>query len=834
MKLIVVLFLFACAFSPLFSQTRWYVRADASPVGADASSWETATPFLQDALDAAQFGDTVWVSRGVYKPGSGTDRYASFVLRNGIRVFGGFAGTETQLQQRDWEAHPTVLSGDIGAPNDSTDNAYNILYLTKTGITTRIDGLVLERANANNPDNVNVFAHQRGHSGSAIYLDGQGAGNFAYLTMANCTLRNNRSDHFGALYANGRDNGKATVRVENCRFENNNAFFKGGALVVENYALQPEALVVDGSVFTGNFGRIGGGAFYAEHHQEIRVQACRFEKNYVFAGGGGAVSLFGSNLSHTVRFDDCTFSENFTTGNLDGGAIDYFPSNSVTGLRFFNCSFLKNKASEGGCVNILNGDSYCPVLFEQCRFIQNTAGPGSVMAATLLAPLGELRFRHCLFYDNSENELFLAGDSGDTVLIHNSILKKTGGNAAFFNRNQALRVRSSLINRPDCSHFGPAGLCDSTVIFNGNPFFADPLDGDFHLNPCSQAINAGDNALAAGIAVDLDGLPRIRAGRVDLGPYEHDLGFVPTSIVPASCPDSPDGAIVFGGSNCAPIFMAWSMGSVFGTRTDSLVPGAYVFSFIDAAGHAAIDTVIVPSLPPLMLLPNVAPPNCVGESSGVAGVGINGGTAPIQIAWENGASGNFLFSVPAGAYPVTVTDALGCMAATTIEVPEAQEVLVFYTIVPASGPNKADGEIRIDSVLTCMGMYQWTGPAQANLLPGSYTTTLTEPNCGCFVLFTADVGFSVGTETGGAGRPVFWLAPNPAQAGQAVLLRWMGETSVESVRVVDALGRVVKQVEAPPGNEQLEIPVPETPGFYWVQAQKGGQVLGVLRLVVRD
>ncbi|MBK8965416.1 MAG: hypothetical protein IPM36_01815 [Lewinellaceae bacterium] len=827
----VLLLIFSLFFSHSFAQTRWYVRAGASPVGADASSWATATPFLQDALDAAQFGDTVWVSQGLYKPGSGIDRYAAFVLRNGIRVFGGFAGTETQLNQRDWAAHPTVLSGDIGAPNDSTDNSYNLLYLTKTGMSTRIDGIVLERANANNPDNVNVFAHERGHSGSAIYLDGQGAGNFAYLTLANCTIRNNRADHFGAVYANGRDNGKTAVRIENCRVENNQAFFKGGALVVENYALQPEAFHLENTVFSQNFGRIGGGALYAEHHQVIQIQGCHFEKNSVFAGSGGAVSLFGTNLSHTVRFDGCVFSENFTTGNLDGGAVDYFPSNSVTGLQFFNCSFLKNSASEGGCVNILNGDSYCPLRFEQCRFIQNTAGPGSVLAATLLAPLGELRFRQCLFFENSESELFLAGNSADTVLLQNSILQKTGGNAPFFGRNQPLRIQSSLINRPDCSHFGPAALCDTTAIFNGNPFFADPLNGDFHLNPCSQAINAGDNALAAGLGADLDGQPRIRAGRVDLGPYEHDLGFVPTQIIPASCPDSPDGAVVFGGSNCAPVFISWSMGGAFGTRTDSLVPGAYVFSFIDAAGHAAIDTVVIPSLPPLMLLPSVAAPTCAGGSNGVAGVSISGGTGPVQIVWENGNSGNFLFSVPAGTYPVTVTDALGCVATTSIEVPGAPEIEVYYTVTPATGPMQADGAIQIDSLLTCMGVYSWTGPAQTGLLPGNYTTTLTDP-CGCFTLFTAEVGFTVGTATAGNDTPAFWLAPNPVQAGQEIRLHWTGGDVPESVWLVDALGRVVQRVGVPPGAEQVGFPSPPGPGAYRVVVWAGKRILEVLVVVV--
>ncbi|HYE95721.1 MAG TPA: hypothetical protein VD962_05895, partial [Rubricoccaceae bacterium] len=92
-RLAVVVFWLAA--SAASAQTVWYVDADAAP-GGNGTSWAQAFRDLQQGLSAAQSGHEVWVAEGVYKPTAGTDRSIAFVLRPGVRVFGGFAGTETQ------------------------------------------------------------------------------------------------------------------------------------------------------------------------------------------------------------------------------------------------------------------------------------------------------------------------------------------------------------------------------------------------------------------------------------------------------------------------------------------------------------------------------------------------------------------------------------------------------------------------------------------------------------------------------------------------------------------------------------------------------------------
>ncbi len=835
MKPALLLLAWLCYACLLSAQTTWYVRAGASPTGADGESWATATPYLQDALEVAQHGDAVWVAEGVYKPSASNDRYATFILKNGVRLYGGFAGTETKPEQRDWALHPSVISGDIGVPGDSTDNSFGLLYAAKTDATTRVDGLVFEYGNAGNPDNVNVFAHERTHSGSAIYLYAQGAGNAASLTIANCVFRHNRSDYFGAVFANGRDNGLTNLRVENCRFLFNSAYHKGGALAVENYSDQQEPLVVSASVFEGNFTRNGGGAVYVEHHQDIRFFDCAFNRNLVFAGAGGAVSLFGTGLKNAVEFVGCSFFRNDLVNSLDGGAVDYYPFNAITALRFLNCSFAENKASEGGCVNILLGDdAKCPLRFEQCRFLKNQANVGSVLTNTLIGPLGGLTFTQCLFYQNTDNEIYMAGVQEDTARLQNSIIVKTGANGRFHQGGQPLLADHTLLNRPNCANLSTTAICGPGMLFNANPFFVQPDSGDFHLQPCSPAVNAGDNAaaIAAALYADLTGAPRILDGAVDLGPYEQSLGFEPTAIVPASCPGAYDGALSFGGALCPPVAISWVNGDEKGTRTDSLAPGTYLFTFIDGAGHSALDTIVIPSAaPPLVLSPNVAGPVCFGQTNGVAGVDVSGGNPPYQIAWPNGTTGAYLFNVAAGAYPVTVTDNSGCAVTQVIEVPSTPMMQVFYTVTPASGPTAADGQIQIDSVSGCAGVFLWPAPAQVNLSPGNYIVTVSD-SCGCFLSLPVTVGFATATGEQGAAAPATaWLSPNPAVPGQTAVLRWTSKT-VETVWVQDALGRIVWQTAVPPGNASADVPAPAAPGVYWITARGAGRG-SALRWVVR-
>ena len=150
----------------------------------DGSSWAGAFTGLQEALAVAGKGAEIWVAKGSYKPTDGISRDSSFQMKPEVALYGGFGGTESAREQRDWTENVTVLSGDIGVEGAPGDNCYHVVR-GANGAT--IDGFTITggRADGSGPD------HQRRAGG--LYNDG------ASPRVANCTLADNYALYGGAM-----------------------------------------------------------------------------------------------------------------------------------------------------------------------------------------------------------------------------------------------------------------------------------------------------------------------------------------------------------------------------------------------------------------------------------------------------------------------------------------------------------------------------------------------------------------------------------------------------------------------------------------------------------
>lgn len=240
------------------AQTVLRVRANA-PAGGNGASWATAYNDLQAAINVSRSVASatpvqIWVAGGTYLPtqlNPPTDpRSASFrEFRNNTTILGGFAGQDATPTLRNPQAHPTILSGDIGATNADADNAYTVLtLLNNSGMT--IDAVTIEKG---------VSDTSTRNIGAGINV------NLSTATFRNVTIRNNRA---GSLNPSGQTGtaggvifqfGTGTTVFEDCRFENNFANGQGGAMFVNSNPANPNsALEFRGCVFQGNTAGAGG------------------------------------------------------------------------------------------------------------------------------------------------------------------------------------------------------------------------------------------------------------------------------------------------------------------------------------------------------------------------------------------------------------------------------------------------------------------------------------------------------------------------------------------------------------------------------------------------
>jgi len=198
------------------------VDDDAAP-GGDGLAWASAYNDLQDALvQAAIFnsdGNTendieqIWIAEGTYKPsGGGTGRSVSFSLLDGVTLYGGFAGTESSLSERDLAAHETILSGDLGITEDPTDNAYTVVKCGEN-IESAIDGISITGGNAN--------------SSTVGNKSGGGILNLGTLTITHCTISENSASYGGGI-CNGDDLDHSILKVRHSKIFGNSAGMGGG------------------------------------------------------------------------------------------------------------------------------------------------------------------------------------------------------------------------------------------------------------------------------------------------------------------------------------------------------------------------------------------------------------------------------------------------------------------------------------------------------------------------------------------------------------------------------------------------------------------------------
>jgi predicted outer membrane repeat protein len=331
-----------------------YVNLEAEGNG-NGGSWVQAFTDLQDALTWAVGGVQVWVAEGTYFPTAGTDRTVTFQLVSGVAVYGGFAGNETSRDERDWVAHQTILSGDIGTGGDNSDNSYHVLSASSAVAGTVLDGFTVTGGNANH-------ANAPLQSGGGMYLLDSNP------TIRHVVFEGNSAERGGGIYGDGGQpvlldvefshnsaatsgggmyNESSSPTAQQITVTHNTAFTSGGGM----YSAASSPVLLNAIVFS-NTADYGGGLY--NQASGARLTNVTLRRNRAIYGGGGMYNLdcFGTNTPELVNV---LFTANVATDAAQGSGGGMYNQGSSPELT--NVTLAHNTATHygGGMANLAGG-----------------------------------------------------------------------------------------------------------------------------------------------------------------------------------------------------------------------------------------------------------------------------------------------------------------------------------------------------------------------------------------------------------------------------------------------------------------------------------------------
>ncbi|MDF1696773.1 MAG: choice-of-anchor Q domain-containing protein [Saprospiraceae bacterium] len=422
-KSFTTLFLFIFFSFSSFSQVT-YVNLNASGAG-DGSSWADAYTDLQAALTATADGQ-VWIAAGVYTPTSlALDTFNTFLVEQEISIYGGFAGDEATIEERDLGANTTTLSGDLNGDDvdnnftmNKEDNVFHVLTLSAAnGSVIVIDGITVTGGNTREASDNTDYSWR-------------GGGIFSYNTVeiANCNFNNNFARSGGAVYLSPEFGGGNNSKIENCTFTKNSCFSQAAGV-------------------------------YLNQVNDVTVSGCTFESN---STNRGALYPFSST---GFLIENCNFVNNSTisTDNFGGSLFIWASKGLVQG-----CNFVNNSAGNGAAFYIDDRDAIDPsaddVTFENCNFSANTAlafGGGAIRSFTASYSITNSQFSNNTA--SNGGAIFASGNGTEIMSMNNTFQ----GNTADFGGCQANYGDFANYTMINNTYIGNAANTSGGALING-------------------------------------------------------------------------------------------------------------------------------------------------------------------------------------------------------------------------------------------------------------------------------------------------------------------------------------------------------------------------------
>ena len=246
----------------LHAQQIRYVKTGAT---GDGSSWNNASGDLQAAITASGAGDAVWVASGIYQPAGNS----SFIMKAGVKIFGGFVGGETDFSQRSL-ANKATLKGNGRSVISNVGNGLNASAV--------LDGFIIT-------------------GGQAAYGGGMENNFSSSPAVSNCIFSGNTASDGGGMY----NSSSASPTVTNCIFSGNTASSNGGGMF--NGSSSPK---ITNCSFSGNRAPNGGGIYNTS--SPVRITNC------ILYGNSSGILNVGA--LPTVTYSDVQDDVQDGTGNI--------------------------------------------------------------------------------------------------------------------------------------------------------------------------------------------------------------------------------------------------------------------------------------------------------------------------------------------------------------------------------------------------------------------------------------------------------------------------------------------------------------------------------------
>ena len=507
-KILLFFSLLACSIPSGFGQI--YVNS-LSTGNNDGTSWNNAYTNLGAALQVATIGSEVWVATGTYLPAL-SDRNASFQIPSGVRVLGGFPNSgNPSISDRDWQRHPTLLSGDIDGDGTLMGNSYSIVYIQNATSTTILDGFIVQDGNADD-----AGAGIRGSYGGGV-LNYADVSRTSHIEIRNATFQNNKGINGGAIgnYSNAFES-KASIKLVNTQFLNNVATSQGGAI----YNNGSQSASFEGQFinceFSNNLAQSDGGAICSNASGnglvDLTIEGCQFLSNRTNTGSGGGIYHI-SNADGTVN---CTITNSKFDDNKCGqygGGISAFNSDGNTVTTLINNSiFTDNYSRAGGAIYCLGaGRGTVEYTIVNSVFYNNEANIAGAIY------FNEQNFSTSTTTATVEGHFYNSIFKNNTAIDFDPLFHFSGTPEMYFQNCLMSDIRNcedKILGRGDA-------VCLGGMIYFQDPLFVNEAAKDFHLAAGSPALDAGNNTLVpANLTLDLDGNLRILNGTVDIGVYE--------------------------------------------------------------------------------------------------------------------------------------------------------------------------------------------------------------------------------------------------------------------------------------------------------------------------